>query len=664
MAVLILSCVAGLGSACKSQPARPDDSTVLALTTSTLQKFHDMADFESYRGRVRELAKSRGVRGTWVQPVSPADALLAENVEPPCDPAVDDCGKKEPLQQIVMTASKAAASQSSITNNQERSVDEGDIVKHYGRFLIVLQDGRLYSIDTGSQRGELRLVDRINLYESPDADVWYDEMLIHGNRLVVTGFNYGDGFTEISVLSIDPGGKLALTARFDIESDDYYSESNYASRLVRGRLVLYTPLYFHGSEPLQIPGVRRWLPETGYSDWTPLLDITDVYKPIQDTLFPVIHVVSLCSLAASGGMNCDSRGVVGPDNAELYVSARNAYLWVASDYLDWVTGRRWPSECEASVDPDRHEPRQAAAFQMPIDNEDVRAVQTIGIPQDQFAFAEQDGQLLALLVREPADCYLNDSSPMILAKIPLKDFSRTPGRLDGSSMFGLPPLSQQGHTNRFTRKYVAYAGTQGYWSSTDLREAAELVVVPIADPARARLLHPPHSIERLEVIGRNLVGFGVSGTSDLGVSTLELRSTQPRIASTRVLTDLRETEGRSHAFNSVVSEEGSGSFGLPTVYRSKFATRFELPSDVQFFTMDPSLAITPLGELSGVDYAELGEYECVVSCDDWYGNARPIFIDDRIFALTGAELIEGEIHDGVIVETARLRMTTEPVRPN
>jgi hypothetical protein len=69
-----------------------------------------------------------------------------------------------------------------------------------------------------------------------------------------------------------------------------------------------------------------------------------------------------------------------------------------------------------------------------------------------------------------------------------------------------------------------------------------------------------------------------------------------------------------------------------------------------------------VGELAGQD-ADEDEYQCEVSCADWYGNARPIFVAGRVFALTGVELIEGEIRDGAMVEIGRLRMTAAPVNP-
>jgi hypothetical protein len=44
---------------------------------------------------------------------------------------------------------------------------------------------------------------------------------------------------------------------------------------------------------------------------------------------------------------------------------------------------------------------------------------------------------------------------------------------------------------------------------------------------------------------------------------------------------------------------------------------------------------------------------CQASCVDWYGNARPIFIGDRVFALLGYELVEGRGQSGRIREIGR-----------
>ena len=45
---------------------------------------------------------------------------------------------------------------------------------------------------------------------------------------------------------------------------------------------------------------------------------------------------------------------------------------------------------------------------------------------------------------------------------------------------------------------------------------------------------------------------------------------------------------------------------------------------------------------------------CRASCVDWYGNARPLFLRGRVFALLGYELVEGSIRAGRISEVRRV----------
>jgi len=45
---------------------------------------------------------------------------------------------------------------------------------------------------------------------------------------------------------------------------------------------------------------------------------------------------------------------------------------------------------------------------------------------------------------------------------------------------------------------------------------------------------------------------------------------------------------------------------------------------------------------------------------DWYGNARPIFLRGRTFALLGYELVEGREDDGRIRELRRVSFAPPP----
>ena len=62
-----------------------------------------------------------------------------------------------------------------------------------------------------------------------------------------------------------------------------------------------------------------------------------------------------------------------------------------------------------------------------------------------------------------------------------------------------------------------------------------------------------------------------------------------------------------------------------------------LKRQARTFGMAGTLAADPRGAVDD---------RCQASCVDWYGNARPIFIGDRVFALMGYELVEGHQERG------------------
>jgi hypothetical protein len=47
---------------------------------------------------------------------------------------------------------------------------------------------------------------------------------------------------------------------------------------------------------------------------------------------------------------------------------------------------------------------------------------------------------------------------------------------------------------------------------------------------------------------------------------------------------------------------------------------------------------------------------CQSSCIDWYGNTRPIFLKDRLFALMGHELAEVKLSGETLAPAGRVQM--------
>jgi len=307
---LVLACAAGIAAPAPAQVVRD----IEAPAWRTLERFRSEAEFYQYLRDVR--AAERRARDLRYDKQNEADEECPPEFYP-CEPLPDPEAEESivvtgsasppppaPAARAADSASPNVSGQTSITNVQNAGVDEGDIVKLWGRYLIVLQDGRLFSVDIGGET--LRLADRANIYRNRSAGTWFDEILVQGGRVIATGYNYRESATEFSVFLIGEDGRFTREAVYFLSSNDYYDTENYATRLVNGNLVIYTPLAvgaLHRDARASWPLVRCWLSEGEHRAVTSagrtLYEATDIYRPIQSTFDPVVHTISVCPWAAS-----------------------------------------------------------------------------------------------------------------------------------------------------------------------------------------------------------------------------------------------------------------------------------------------------------------------------------------------------------------------------
>jgi hypothetical protein len=80
--------------------------------------------------------------------------------------------------------------------------------------------------------------------------------------------------------------------------------------------------------------------------------------------------------------------------------------------------------------------------------------------------------------------------------------------------------------------------------------------------------------------------------------------------------------------------------------------RSDSSAEILFLRKD-SFQLKEVGKL-GAQTTKAVDDRCRASCVDWYGNARPIFLRGRVFALLGYELVEGKMDDGQISELRRV----------
>jgi len=130
-----------------------------------------------------------------------------------------------------------------------------------------------------------------------------------------------------------------------------------------------------------------------------------------------------------------------------------------------------------------------------------------------------------------------------------------------------------------------------------------------------------------------------SDGSNLHFSSVRL-APYPVVAGGYVHAGARQGETRSHGF---FYNERQGLLGLPIIGGRQASV---------LYLRNQSLHFAEIGTLGASPRAN-GNDGCRASCVDWYGNSRPLFIHNRVFALMGYELVEGEIVRGRIAERQR-----------
>lgn len=647
-----------------------------------LERFENDADFLRY---VRQVQNLNGSSSRWEYESSTA---MSDSFSPPVPappppppPPPPPSAAPSPMQggaesSVVVTAqartdSGSSSEPSSITNVQTQGVDEGGIVKQIGRYLVVLQDGRLFVVNTrpGDDAG-LTLASRTNVYRSPGQDTWYDELLTSGNRILVAGYSYAEQASEITVLTINDAGQLQREATYYISSNDYYDIENYATRLVNGNLVIYTPLDVSNVNPrraMRWPVVRRWLRDGDRravtTEGRSLFDGSDIYRPVQRTLDPMVHSVSVCplgDLSAGDELDCRTTAFVGGEDREFFVSTTDIFLWVTPNQYDPVLARDCtvPGAAFASID--------AMVYQVPLNGETPRALAARGRPQNQLALDATADEFRALLTWNVGPCVRGQNAQVRYFHAPLSTFSTAPLAAAPNRYIEAPSPGTSNYEIRYTTTHVVYGGRTG-WSSyppepNNTIPGSPVIALPLANPTAATIVTAPHNIIRLERAGNNAILSGYRTDRGLSISVLDLEGT-PRIVNTTILDGRYESEGRSHAFNALVGADDSGVMGLPTVTRTWEGGRWwfrSQASDISYLTLATNGRLGWAGQLMARQNAQDPSYSCEVSCVDWYGNTRALFIGSRVFGLSGTELIEGALTNGRIRETRRLNLSSPP----
>ncbi|SFL19835.1 beta-propeller domain-containing protein [Lysobacter sp. cf310] len=610
-----------------------------AAAKPSLQPFEDEAAFQA----LLKKWKQEGARSRLRHPVmqAPPPAPMAAN-----PPEVDSSGQSLSLDRIEVTGSRISASDlaptgpDSITNVQTEGVDEGDIVKKAGDYLIVLRRGRLFTVRIGDD--ELRAVSTLPAH-APGVDMddtWIDEMLISDRTVVVIGYSYERGGTEIGLFELDAQGGLHYRNTYQLRSGDYYSERNYASRLIGRTLIFYAPVPVDLDDPnAQLPALRHWRTAATPDDFKRILPATRIYRgldrPDGDQEVS-LHTVSICELGAAE-MSCRATAVLGEDSRDFYVSEDAVYVWTAS----------WEADSE--------HPKPSSVFRLPLDGGAPAALRTSGYPIDQMSFLQRDGHLNVLV----GTSYDGQgmwrqglkAGEVALLRVPLASFGDATARAPASAYRALPGINSEYASlyNRYIGDWLVYGEGENWADKRPIKHSG--YALRYADSqAPLQAFGLPHYISRIEALGDDALLVGPNG-SDLHFTSVRLDG-KPAPASAFVYPDTYQADQRTHGFFYRPTGDGIGIAGLPVLREDPDDD--EAPGQASVvYLRNRALHLSRMGQLDARTSPAVDD-GCQVSCVDWYGNARPIFVGGRVFALLGYELVEGRVDADRIQERRRV----------
>ena len=635
--------LASVAASCGLESIRmpPDDSSDRAVSTpyysdtypsglpsGSIRPFQSLTELEDY------------IRGSLVESKAKQDKAATNDGTV----ASDSASQNAPSE-----SQTSSSGNETITNNQESGVDEGGIVKNIGNYLVTLRRGRLYAVNV-ERPGQPTQTDAMNVAPHaalPDS-VWYDELLVKGDLLVVVGYRYlpydatihnRTGTTELNLFQLTDGKFRRVASRFQ-ESWDYFSGHNYSSRMVDGKLFLYSPTpayqYKASASTPHIPHLFKLTLEGRIEENGDLFAATDVFAPVEVPYYPIYHTVTRCGIDAKDGFSCKASALLSCGSRENYVTSKTAYIWSCNHVyaMDLGSGRTLTHK-------------------------------TSGAPLSQFSFKESEGKLSLVTGRKYFSfCGVGqhnqreDNSPLLsFLSLSLSDFNDTGDQelsgervrvlldKDAAKQHWWPTL------NRFVAGKVLIASQR--WSNETT--TSQLLVADLNPAIPSKAFEFSSSISRIEVMGLNRALIATQGQrygNWQGSQRMALQpvflSGEPQLGEALSLDSPAQGEWRSHGFFYKGNEDNSGTLGLAVMNPEVSSGRWwENGSSVAFAHVGTGGKLTSLGASSPTPG---GNSPCASgSCIDWYGNTRPIFLKDRVFSLMGSEIQENKLAERVEV---------------
>ena len=404
-----------------------------------------------------------------------------------------------------------------------------------------------------------------------------------------------------------------------------------------------------------LPALSRWNAGEDEPTWRRITTGRQVYvaQPLREKgphTVNTMHTVSMCNLTAPQ-LNCSATVILGSNSRTFFVSQNAVYVWTDTE-------NAWNEQT------DEQDLVPAFLYRLPFDGAAPQAVRVMGNPIDQFSFSPNaSASRMDVLVSADSggdEMWRPEVShgDMALLRLPMSRFGDGSGSVRPEDYQDLPGTGPRGYidANRFVGDYAFYAVSR-YPEGSYSNPTTELVAVPVRG-GEPTLFNFEDGVERIEPLGRDALIVG--GNDSVDFTTLILGGARPQVGSSFTVPQASQSESRSHAFfYRQDSDDGAtGLMGLPIMTQTeRQGGGWDSGADMLFLRRD-NRALSDFGRLHATPTVPGRVDGCVASCTDWYGNARPIFLRGRVFALMGYDLVEGREGGDRIEEVRRVDYET------
>jgi hypothetical protein len=555
------------------------------------------------------------------------------------DVAISLCNNQMVLQQAVSTTGGPANARADFGPVEQQGVDEGDDVRVFGRFVLILRRGRLFSFDLGSDAGRrrtLRLVGFMNLYGAVGNTVFrpYYKIMLRGNQVVVIGYDNSEHEVEIQLLRIADDGTVSRTAMHQLRVNCEYVRC--AARLAGEKLVLFSsiPLNSRSADPLSpLPAVRRVYPNSEPEVFRPLVTPQRIFRFPSDSLIgsaPFLSAVTICDVKLPA-LSCEARVIIGPRDDDYDVSPTATYVWThEGDHPNVLR----PNESAMTL------------FRVPLSGHSPQAIRLTGGPFGRLAPNEDARGILHLFAS-------GDREAAALFTIQRADFGDGTRDAPASAHRTLPITKGGDVRSQFVGSWLFYSVGGGYLRYRSPTTTLFALPVEGGEPRRINL---PYYVERIATMDSGAIVVGTAAPFALYFLRIKPSATSP-FNGHFALANPSHMEYEDEAFVQGAIGSERGVLAIPgSGYGRSDSTHWVTGStNVVFVRTSPrgflkvgSLSIKPGSPESDSLEVQSGWF------DDWYGNTRGIFVGERVFALIGYELIEARMVDGRLVERQRI----------